>query len=169
MDTLQDAIAKIDASEPDPNQGLNEDVFYMVSRLTPMVNVDLLIRDDDRRILLTWRSDAYYADGWHIPGGIVRFKETFGDRIHKVAAQELGTKVSFAQHPQKIQQIFANRNTRGHFISFLYNCQLEAPLPPDKKFLQDQPAKPGQWCWFQQLPDNLLDVHKTLYGDLFNS
>ena len=33
-----------------------------------MVNVDLLIRNDRRETLLTWRQDELYR-GWHIPAG----------------------------------------------------------------------------------------------------
>lgn len=42
-----------------------------------MVNVDLLIKNvSSNETLLTWREDEYYGPGWHVPGGIVRFKET---------------------------------------------------------------------------------------------
>ena len=52
--------------------------------LTPLVNVDLLIKDSGRT-LLTWRDDEFYGPGWHIPGGILGFKERALDRLAKVA------------------------------------------------------------------------------------
>ena len=63
-----------------------------------MINVDLLIRDDTDRTLLTWRHDAFYGPGWHVPGGIIRFKESAANRIAAVAQGELGTKVELRQH-----------------------------------------------------------------------
>jgi hypothetical protein len=49
--------------------GLPEELFLFVSRITPLINVDLLIQDDGRRTLLTWRSDRFFGPGWHVPGG----------------------------------------------------------------------------------------------------
>ena len=37
--------------------GLPDELFLFVSRITPLVNVDLLIQDDRRHTLFTWRSD----------------------------------------------------------------------------------------------------------------
>ena len=37
--------------------GLLEELFLFVSRLSPLINVDLLNQDDGGRTLLTWQSD----------------------------------------------------------------------------------------------------------------
>ena len=88
-----------------------------------MANVDLLIKNKKKQTLLIWRDDKYYGPGWHIPGGIIRFKETFSSRIHKVAESELGMSVSHTKDPITIKELFAkNRDVRGHFITFLYEC-----------------------------------------------
>lgn len=39
-------IAPLEAAIGDPCQGLPEEVFLFVSRVTPMINVDLLIQDE---------------------------------------------------------------------------------------------------------------------------
>ena len=39
-----DLVARLENSIPDPHQGLPEEVFLFLSRITPLVNVDLLIR-----------------------------------------------------------------------------------------------------------------------------
>ena len=74
----------------DARHGLPQDVFLLISELTPLVNVDLLIHNSAGQTLLTWRADELYGPGWHIPGGIIRFKEKARDRISKVADEELG-------------------------------------------------------------------------------
>ena len=69
-------------SLPDaPANGLPEEVFLAVSRMTPMVNVDLLIDNEAGHTLLTWRQDAFHGPGWHVPGGIVHYGEKLGDRV----------------------------------------------------------------------------------------
>jgi ADP-ribose pyrophosphatase YjhB (NUDIX family) len=66
---------------------------------------------------LTWRDDEYYKTGWHIPGGIVRYKETIADRIRAVAENELGAKVAFKETPLAINEGFNHHSkNRGHFI-----------------------------------------------------
>ena len=71
-DALREAIATLRAAlGPAPRNGLPEDLFLFVSSLTPLVNVDLLIRDDAGRMLLGWRHDAFYGPGWHVPGSFI--------------------------------------------------------------------------------------------------
>ena len=87
-----------EAALGDPRQGLPEEVFLFASRITPLINVDLLIQDDAGRTLLTWRDDEL-GQGWHIPGGIIRYKETSAERIRECARLELGAEVSFDAAP----------------------------------------------------------------------
>ncbi|MEI7983545.1 MAG: NUDIX hydrolase, partial [Bacteroidota bacterium] len=54
---IQDTIEILNKQIPDPRLGLPEEVFLFISRLTPMVNVDLLIKDKKGLALLSWRDD----------------------------------------------------------------------------------------------------------------
>jgi colanic acid biosynthesis protein WcaH len=144
---------------PHPEEGLGEELFLLVSKLTPMVNVDLLIKDEDNQTLLTWRHDAYYCGGWHLPGGIIRFREHFSDRLHAVAKEELGSDVDFVPSPIAINEIIhPTRRARGHSISLLFRCTLLSEPRYDLKFHYGDP-QPGQWKWHSCCPENLLDVH----------
>ena len=75
MHTLSKHIEALDKLVPDAKAGLPEDIFLFVSRMTPMVNVDLLIQNEAGETLLAWRDDEYAGKGWHVPGGIVRYKK----------------------------------------------------------------------------------------------
>lgn len=154
---LTQAISEIDALVPQTQAGLPEPLFYLASRLTPMVNVDLVIQDDDGRILLTWRHDRFYGPGWHIPGGVVRFKENLSNRIHEVARTELGAKVSHEETPAAIFEIMnPNRDIRGHFISLVFKCRLVSPVDPSTAARNLQEALPNQWIWADQMPPNMI-------------
>lgn len=157
---MQDALKVIDASVPTPDDGLPEEVFVLISKWTPLVNVDLLIKDNEGRTLLTWRDDIYYEPGWHIPGGIIRFKETFEQRIHAVAKNELGAAVKTESLPLSINQtIHPTRRERGHFISLLFHCTLTTP--PDKRtHANKDDLRAGQWEWHKSPPKNLITVHE---------
>jgi ADP-ribose pyrophosphatase YjhB (NUDIX family) len=146
--------------------GLPEEVFRLASRLTPMVNVDLLIRDDAGRTLLTWRADEFYGPGWHVPGGIIRFKESATARIAAVAQRELGAEVVAEAVPCRISELMnPHRDVRGHFISLLYRCTLITPLNTVLK-ADGEMLKNGMWRWFARCPDNLIPVH-AIYRDCF--
>jgi ADP-ribose pyrophosphatase YjhB (NUDIX family) len=151
----------------DARAGLPEPVFLGLSALTPMVNVDLLIKSPDGASLLTWRADRFYGPGWHIPGGIVRFKEQMADRAAKVAELELGATVKVHPQPLMIREIMhPSRDERGHFISFLLACELSSELPPSMAARAELP-EPGQWAWFDRAPPNLISQHAA-YAPILN-
>jgi len=158
---IQSLIASLDLQIENPSRGLPEEVFLFVSRLTPMVNVDLLVKNIHNETLLTWRDDAFYGPGWHVPGGIVRFKETMATRIHAVAESELGATVEFRKEPLAVNEIMnATRDTRGHFVSLLYECNLTSPLDPALEYKSGK-LRNGEWAWHASCPDNIILVHKV--------
>jgi ADP-ribose pyrophosphatase YjhB (NUDIX family) len=160
IDEIQRLTARLHELAGNARQGLPYDIFLTLSSLTPMINVDLLIRNNQGQTLLTWRDDQYYGPGWHIPGGIIRFKERIADRIAAVAASELGCKVTFSEAPLLLSEITApDRDVRGHFISLLYHCNPSSQ--PDKalKFSSGTP-KNGQWMWHDRSPEMLIKVHE---------
>ncbi|MBZ4193124.1 MAG: NUDIX hydrolase [Candidatus Contendobacter sp.] len=141
--------------------GLSEDVFLFLSRVTPLVNVDLLIQDSTRRTLLTWRSDQFYGPGWHVPGGIIRYKETAADRIRAVAKGELGATVEFDPVPTLVQEsILPERRDRAHFISLLYQCRLTSGLDESHRYSPEAPL-PDQWLWHKRCPENLIKEQRA--------
>lgn len=153
---LEELITALESHVTDAKQGLPEAVFDLVTRLTPMVNVDLLLKNSENRTLLTWREDRFYGPVWHIPGGIIRFKETAAQRIRKVAETELGTTVEFNETPLAITEMMnQGRDTRGHFISLLYECRLTGPLAPHLAHTSGTPQH-GAWAWHETLPDELI-------------
>lgn len=143
-----------------PANGLAEDVFLFISRITPVVNVDLLIKNKQGHTLLSWRDDGFHPVGWHIPGGILRYKEPIAARIKAVARNELGAGVSFKQQPLAINEIIDPvRRLRGHFISLLFECRLTSALNKELQYQQGL-LQAGQWAWHKKCPKNLISVHK---------
>ena len=155
LSSLARAVAVLDAAVPDPSRGLPDEVFYFISRMTPMVNVDLLVKDERGRTLLAWRNDPYAGQGWHLPGGIIRFKETMEERIRQVAATEIGAAVGFDPVPLAINQIIAPAlPARNHFISILFRCHLAGAFVPENRGLSRHDA--GYLKWHDACPDDLL-------------
>lgn len=144
--------------------GLPDEVFKYITTITPMINVDLLVKDDKRGVLLAWRND-YRGSGWHIPGGIIRYRETSKDRIIKTAEKELGAKVEFDPNPIKLTEIFVPQRIRGHFISLLYNCRLIDEYDPVQFNGKKKKDDDGYLKWFSECPDDILYGQREAYGE----
>lgn len=153
------AVQILESAIGNPHQGLPEEVFLFLSRITPLVNVDLLIQDDAGRTLLTWRDDEFFGQGWHIPGGVIRYKQTAAECVAACARRELGAEVSFDAAPLLVQETISAQRTRGHFISLLYRCRLEST--PDARLRAAETEAPGAgaWRWHREPPPDLLQVH----------
>ena len=166
--TLEDALEKLDAELTDPGQGLPEEVFLFTSRVTPMVNVDLLIRNERGEVLLTWRGGDYYVPGWHVPGGIIRYKESLYARLEKVAWLELGATITYQKKPLAVKEIIRSpeRKNRGHFITFLFNCSLKSNPSEDLLHISGDPVS-GSWKWHSRCPDDIIPVHR-MYKEIIN-
>ena len=160
--TLADAVAVLDDAIADPTQGLPDEVFYFISRTTPLINVDLLIKDDKGRTLLAWRADQFCGCGWPLPGRIIRLKETIEQRIQKVAEREIGRQVEYDPSPIKLtEMIHHERGDRSHFISLLFACRAPSSFEPKNQGLTKD--DPGFLKWHDSCPDNLIDYHKIHY------
>lgn len=159
MADLAAAVKVLVDAVPDPSAGLPDEVFYYVSRTTPLINVDLLIKDERGRTLLAWRNDPHAGTGWHVPGGIIRFKETSAERIRQVALTEIGTPVDFDPEPIALNElIHHDRDLRGHFISLLFNCRLDSSFAPTNT--GRTPTDAGYLQWHERCPDNIIVYHE---------
>lgn len=144
----------------DPTKGLPEEIFLFATRITPMINVDLLIKNKKNQTLLTWRDDGYDPAGWHIPGGIIRCKEKISKRIEAVAKTELGANVKSDHILLALNEcIHPTRQTRGHGIALLYACTLTSPLDKRLEYKKGTP-KPGEWAWHNKCPKDIIPLHK---------
>jgi colanic acid biosynthesis protein WcaH len=156
---IKKTIENLEKYITDPKIGLPEEVFLFISRTTPLVNVDLLIKDENGRTLLSWRDDIYAGTGWHIPGGIIRFKETFEARLLKVAEKEIGTVLQYDPVPIAINQIIGEQGTdRAHFISLLYKCFLSSDFVLQNAGRSEK--DPGFLAWHNSCPTNLVKVQE---------
>jgi ADP-ribose pyrophosphatase YjhB (NUDIX family) len=156
---LRELIATLESAVGDPRGGLPPDVFLFVSRLVPLINVDLLIQDDFGRTLLTWRDDEFFEAGWHIPGGIIRYKEAAVDRVRACAREELGAGISFDPVPLLVSETVLAQDSRGHFISLLFRCRLLSAPDEARRAVSEQP-RAGQWRWHDRCPPDLLAVQR---------
>lgn len=144
-----------------PRHGLPDHLFNYISSITPLVNVDVLLANDQGRIALTWRDDKTYGPGWHVPGGIVRFKESILTRIEQVCLLELGISQISPPNLLQVNQIMnPYRDYRGHFISLLFFASTNEHFDESPS----QPLAHGTLRSFTTPPENLIPQHKRYHS-----
>ena len=142
--------------------GLPDHLFQYISSITPLINVDVLLVDPCMRFLLTWRDDGIYGPGWHVPGGIIRFKESISDRILKVCISEAGSDSYQSLRLVQINQIMnPQRDYRGHFISLIFTAHLSAEsLDSIPSAAPGAELTNGARKWFCDPPHNIIAQHR---------
>ena len=158
-----------------PQDGLPQELFLLATTLMPCPNVDLFITDDNNRLLLTWRDDEYYGKGWHIPGGCLRLGETFETRIQKTAKTEIGTEVQVNLKDFYTKELIIaderesleNQLERSHNISMLFHCKIPNGFIVYNNGRHEHTR--GFAKWFEEIPSDILPVHKKIYGGIMNS
>jgi colanic acid biosynthesis protein WcaH len=119
-----------------------------------------LIEDPARGTLLTWREDEFFGTGWHLPGGIIRYKETAEQRVRACAREELAADVAFDETPLAIAEGIGEQDTRGHHIALLFRCRLLSEPDPSRRAAAERPQS-GQWQWHRRCPNDLLDAQRS--------
>lgn len=137
---LVSLIKKID----NPHEGLPQPVFDILIKTVPFVACELVVADK-KGILLTWREDKLWR-GWHFPGGLLRYRERFEERIEQVAWKEFGVNVSSWKFlfPKD-----GSQGKRGHVVSLVFLCRT-LMTPKSGKF-------------FKKMPKNIIEEHKELW------
>lgn len=155
----------------DFTKGLPESLFVFATTLMPVINIDILASNEKGEVLLTWRDDKFYGQGWHIPGGCIRIRESVDDRVRITALTELGTKVNYKKEDMIVREYMeGSRPWLDDELERCHNISLLFPATVPKDYVIDNKGKKehdvGYIKWFNCIPEDLLDAHKKLYGDI---
>ena len=72
---------------------LSAETFDLVVRHTPLVSIDLLVRDAQRRLLVGRRVNRPARDAWFVPGGRIEKDERLDAAFRRITSAELGVSV----------------------------------------------------------------------------
>lgn len=107
-----------------------------VIRLTPLVSIDLIVRDPQGRVLVGLRTNRPAQDCWFVPGGRICKDERLADAFQRVSRTELGVALEITRaHFRGVYEHLYSDNFAGvpdlgtHYIVLAYEIQLDAPLP----------------------------------------
>jgi colanic acid biosynthesis protein WcaH len=69
---------------------LDREEFLQVVERTPLVSIDLIVRDADGRVLLGRRTNEPAKGFWFVPGGRIHKGERIAAAFRRITAAELG-------------------------------------------------------------------------------
>jgi len=101
-----------------------EEYCYDYPRPAVTVDVAVVTREKDRRVLLIKRKQEPFAGIWALPGGFIEMDETLEDAARRELKEESGAEI------ETIEQVAAfddpGRDPRGRTISILYLAEVNA-------------------------------------------
>jgi colanic acid biosynthesis protein WcaH len=83
----------LSSSEPKPGAWISPEDFATVVRLTPLVAIDLIIRDPDERVLVGRRNFEPAKGVFFVPGGRITKNETREAALRRLTREEIGVEL----------------------------------------------------------------------------
>jgi colanic acid biosynthesis protein WcaH len=71
---------------------LEKEVFAQVVKHTPLVSIDLIVRNSEGHVLVGYRNNEPARHYWFVPGGRVNKNEKLDDAFARITEGELGKK-----------------------------------------------------------------------------
>ena len=73
---------------------LNSSTFSNIIENTPLISIDLIVKNDNGQILLGKRVNKPALNSWFVPGGRIYKDETLDDAFARIVKDELGLVIS---------------------------------------------------------------------------
>lgn len=137
------------------------ETFKSVIQHTPLISIDLIVRNEHGEVLLGKRVNAPAKDYWFVPGGRIRKNETLDDAFVRLLKEELGIESGITRTDAKFLGVFEHfyddcvfgNDVSTHYIVLAHEITIN-----DFNHLPIQ----------QHLNFNLFDVMNILESDFVN-
>jgi colanic acid biosynthesis protein WcaH len=119
---------------------LDNETFLKIVDATPLVSIDLILRNDKGEILLGKRVNRPAADLWFVPGGRIYKNEKVRAALKRIALAELGVEVEDTKLIGAFDHIyddnFAGRegiSTHYVVLAYQYHLTSTSQFRPDNQ------------------------------------
>lgn len=110
---------------------LDKETFLKVIDSTPLVAIDFIIENDDKKILLGKRLNKPAQAYWFVPGGRIRKNETIQTAFNRILKTELGLEWDFNKaklhgaYDHIYEDNFASeKDINTHYVVIAYKLNL---------------------------------------------
>lgn len=113
---------------------LPDETFKSVIQHTPLISIDLIVRNEQGEVLLGKRVNAPAKGSWFVPGGRVRKNETLDDAFVRLVKEELGIESGINRADAKFLGVFEHfyddcvfgGDLNTHYIVIAYELNINA-------------------------------------------
>lgn len=139
---------------------LDATTFETVVASTPLISIDLLVKNKKGEYLLGFRKNRPAQGYWFVPGGRVQKNETLDAAFQRLVQEELGVKFerSQAQYNGVFEHFYKDsifgEHVSTHYVVLAYEVALS-----DETFLLDA-KQHSDMLWVQPENLNQYPVHR---------
>lgn len=114
-----------------PSNWLQPDIFQTVVTHTPLVSIDLIVRDGAGRVLVGLRSNRPAKGSWFVPGGRIAKDESIAAAFARITAAELGEEIAIDRARFRgvfehfYPDCFAGEQTSTHYLVLAWQLQVD--------------------------------------------
>lgn len=133
---------------------LDPAVFRTVVENTPLISIDLIVKNARGEVLLGLRQNRPAKNSWFVPGGRIFKDESFADAFQRIGREELGLEVNLRDgtflgvFEHFYRDNFSSLDFSTHYVVHGYE------LIVDDRVLALPLEQHGAYCWF--------DIHSML-------
>lgn len=111
---------------------LPDETFKSVIQHTPLISIDLIVRNEQGQVLLGKRVNAPAKGYWFVPGGRMRKNETLDDAFVRLVREDLGIESGVTRADAKFLGVFEHfyddcvfgDDISTHYIVLAYTLSL---------------------------------------------
>ncbi len=114
------------------HSSLDEKTFSTIIKNTPLISIDLIIKNKEGKILLGMRKNEPAKNFWFVPGGRIFKDEPIRDALKRLAHDELGLEIDskpfffigIFEHLYQ-QNVFDENGFGTHYVVLAHELRLE--------------------------------------------
>ena len=117
---------------------MNNEQFLCIIDATPLVSIDLILRNDCGQVLLGKRLNRPAKDFWFVPGGRIRKNERIKEALVRISTRELGVAILDAQLVGAFDHLYEDNfigapGVSTHYVVLAFTARLpsKTQLAPD--------------------------------------
>ncbi len=136
------------------------DIFKCIVKNTPLISIDLIIRNKEGKVLLGLRKNKPAKGYYFVPGGRIFKNETIEEAFKNISENELGLKLNISDanflgvYQHFYEDNFFDESFGTHYVVLAYEVEIpEIPKLPEEQH--------SDYLWL--LPDEILkrdDIHQ---------
>ena len=134
---------------------------------TPLVSIDLILRNACGEVLLGRRLNRPAKDSWFVPGGRIRKNERVRQALHRISRRELGVRIDEAELVGVFDHMYEDNflgvegvNTHYVVLGFAARLPEGVKLTPD-----DQHGELRWWTVDEMLASEAVHQNTKAYFD----